>query len=144
VDLLLAKRISKRAIVVKQCEEQLQMAAFQGELRQVISILFMNSLDAIAEAGKTTLRATNSRGFRGPAHSIRITISDKGKGMSDTALSQIFQPFFTTKGSVGNGLGLWVSKQIVEKHDGSIRVRSSTNGPRQGTTFSEVLPVSSS
>jgi len=144
VDLLQAKRISKRAIIDKQCEEQLQMTAFQGELRQVVSNLLVNSLDAIAEAGKITLRAAISRGFRGPEHCIRINISDNGKGLSDKALSQIFQPFFTTKGSVGNGLGLWVSKQIVEKHGGSIQVRSSTNGPRQGTTVSVVLPVSGS
>jgi two-component system NtrC family sensor kinase len=144
LDLLQAKQISKRAIVDKQCEEQLQMTALQGELRQVVSNLLMNSLDAIAEAGKITLRATISKGFRGTRHCIRITISDNGQGMSDTALGQIFQPFFTTKGSVGNGLGLWVSKQIVEKHGGWIQVRSRTNGPRQGTTFSVVLPVTGS
>jgi signal transduction histidine kinase len=141
VDLLQAKQISKRAIIDKQCEKELQMKAFQGELRQVVSNLLMNSLDAIAEAGRITLRATISRGFRDAPHCIRITISDNGQGMSSTALGQIFQPFFTTKGSVGNGLGLWVSKQIVEKHGGSIQVHSRTIGPRQGTTFSVVLPV---
>jgi two-component system, NtrC family, sensor kinase len=141
LDLLQAKKISKRAIIDKQCEEQLQMTAFQGELRQVVSNLLMNSLDAIAEGGRITLRATISGGFRGTRHSIRITISDNGQGMSDAALGQIFQPFFTTKGAVGNGLGLWVSKQIVEKHGGSIQVHSSTSGARQGTTFSVILPV---
>jgi two-component system, NtrC family, sensor kinase len=141
VDLLQAKQISKRAIIDKQCEEQLQMTAFQGELRQVVSNLLMNSLDAIAEGGKISLRATMSNGFQGERHCIRITISDNGKGMSDKILGGIFQPFFTTKGSLGNGLGLWVSKQIVEKHGGSIQVRSLTNGQRQGTTFSVVLPV---
>jgi two-component system NtrC family sensor kinase len=144
LDLLQAKTVSKRAIVHKQCEERLQITALQGELRQVISNLLKNSLDAIAEAGKITLRATISRGFRGTRHCIRITISDNGQGMSAAALGQIFQPFFTTKGSVGNGLGLWVSKQIVEKHGGLIQVRSRTNGPRQGTTFSVVLPVTGS
>jgi two-component system NtrC family sensor kinase len=143
VDLLQAKQISKRAIIEKQCEEQLQMTAFQGELRQVVSNLLMNSLDAIAEGGKITLRAAISNGFRS-TNRIRITISDNGHGMSDTALCQIFQPFFTTKGSVGNGLGLWVSKQIVEKHGGSIQVRSRTSEPRRGTTFSVSLPVSTS
>jgi two-component system, NtrC family, sensor kinase len=141
LDLLQAKKISKRAIIDKQCEEQLQMTAFQGELRQVVSNLLMNSLNAIAEGGRITLRATISGGFRGTRHSIRITISDNGQGMSDAALGQIFQPFFTTKGAVGNGLGLWVSKQIVEKHGGSIQVHSSTSGARQGTTFSVILPV---
>ena len=141
VDLLRAKHFSKRAIVDKQCEKELQMTAFQGEMRQVISNLLMNSLDAIPDTGKITLRAAISRGFRGERHCIRITVSDNGQGMSKSALGKIFQPFFTTKGSVGNGLGLWVSKQIVEKHGGSIQVRSRTSGPHQGTTFSVVLPV---
>ncbi|NYF92169.1 HAMP domain-containing sensor histidine kinase [Tunturiibacter empetritectus] len=142
VNLLQAKQISKRAIIEKQCEKELQMTAFQGELRQVVSNLLMNSLDAIDETGKVTLRATSSRGCNGRRPRIRITISDNGKGISDITLSRIFQPFFTTKGDVGNGLGLWVSKQIVEKHGGSIQVRSHTKGPRQGTTFSIVLPIS--
>ena len=141
LDLLQAKTISKRAIIDRQCDEQLEMTAFQGELRQVVSNLLMNSLDAIADAGKITLRATICKGFRGTKESIRITVYDNGHGISDVALGQIFQSFFTTKGSVGNGLGLWVSKQIVEKHVGSIQVRSGTNGTRQGTTLSVVLPV---
>ncbi len=144
LDLLQAKKLSKRAIIERQCEEDLQMTAFQGELRQVIANLLMNSIDAIADAGKITLRATLCRNFRGTRHSVRITVSDNGPGISDTVLPQLFQPFFTTKGSVGNGLGLWISQQIVEKHGGSIQVRSRTNGPHQGTTFSVVLPVSSS
>ena len=56
------------------------------------------------------------------------------------ALSQIFKPFFTTKGSVGNGLGLWVSKQLVEKHGGCIQVRSRISARQRGTTFSVLLP----
>jgi two-component system, NtrC family, sensor kinase len=144
VDLLQAKQIVKRAIIDKQCEKELQMTAFQGELRQVVSNLLMNSLDAIDEAGRVTLRATISRGLRDARRCIRITIADNGQGMSGTVLGQIFQPFFTTKGSVGNGLGLWVSKQIVEKHGGWIQVHSRTGGPRQGTTFSIVLPVNAS
>src|SRR5262249_4562475 len=53
----------------------------------------------------------------------------------------IFEPFFTTKDTVGTGLGLWVSQQIIEKHGGKIRVRSRLEGVRRGTTFSVVLPV---
>jgi two-component system NtrC family sensor kinase len=81
------------------------MTAFQGELRQVISNLLMNSLDAIAEAGKITLRATISKGFRGTRHCIRITISDNGQGMSAAALGQIFQPFSPQKAQLETGWG---------------------------------------
>jgi signal transduction histidine kinase len=140
LDLLQAKIVSKRAIVQKRCPESLQINGFQGELRQVFSNLLMNGLDAIAEGGRVTLRAHHSKGFGVKQGLVRFTVSDNGHGISPSILDEIFKPFFTTKGSVGNGLGLWVSKQIVEKHCGSIEVRSCMNGPYQGTTFSVVLP----
>ena len=139
-DLLQAKIHSKQAIVRSQCDEHIMISAFPGELRQVLSNLVMNSLDAIAEGGQVTLRASQTVGRSGN-HLIRITVADSGEGISSRALSQLFEPFFTTKGSIGNGLGLWVSKQIVEKHGGAIQVRSCKTGPRQGTTFSVVLPA---
>jgi two-component system, NtrC family, sensor kinase len=141
LDVFRAKKISKQAIVEKQCDEEIQITGFPGELRQVFSNLLMNSLDAIAEGGRVTLRAAYSRGFGVNRGRIRITVSDNGHAMSPSAAAQIFDPFFTTKGSVGNGLGLWVSKQIVEKHSGSFQVRSCTTGPHKGTTFSVILPI---
>jgi two-component system, NtrC family, sensor kinase len=140
IDLLKGKKVSKLAVIEQQCDRTLLVTAFEGELRQVLSNLVMNSLDAIAERGKITLRAAVSPGFRDGRRAVRITVADDGQGMSRTSLSQIFQPFFTTKGSIGNGLGLWVSKQIIEKHGGCIQVHSRTNGPQHGTTFSVLLP----
>lgn len=140
VDLLQAKVISKQAILEKQCDDNLQLTAFQGELRQVISNLMVNSLDAVAEGGRVTLRAALSPDTRDGCRSVRITVADNGHGISPAALTEIFKPFFTTKGSVGNGLGLWVSRQIVEKHGGCIQVRSRTSEPQRGTTFSVLLP----
>jgi two-component system, NtrC family, sensor kinase len=144
LDVFRAKKISKQAIVEKQCDEEIQLTGFPGELRQVFSNLLMNSLDAVAEGGRVTLRAAYSRGFGVNRRRIRITVSDNGHGMNPSAAGQIFNPFFTTKGSLGNGLGLWVSKQIVEKHSGSFQVRSCTTGPHKGTTFSVILPISGS
>ena len=143
VDLLHAKIVSSRAVVRVQCDEALQMTAFQGELRQVLSNLLRNSLDAVPEGGIISLRAAGMPAVRDGRHSVRISVSDNGHGMSAAALSQVFQPFFTTKGLVGNGLGLWVSKQIIEKHDGTIQVRSQTSGVFHGTTFSMVFPLTS-
>lgn len=91
VDLLQAKTISKRAIVDRQCEEQLEMTAFQAELRQVVSNLLMNSLDAIDEGGRITLSATLCECSRDASNSIRITVSDNGQGMSDVMLNKIFK-----------------------------------------------------
>jgi two-component system NtrC family sensor kinase len=139
IDLLQAKMVATQVIVEKQYDDLLQIVAIFGELRQVISNLMLNSLDALGEGGRVTLRASTSRNPLDGSSRIRITIADNGHGISATALPRIFEPFFTTKGSTGNGLGLWVCKQIIEKHGGSIRVRSRTCEP-QGTTFSMVLP----
>ena len=138
VDLLQAKIISTQVAVDKQCEDHLQITAIFGELRQVISNLVLNSLDALGDHGKITLRASTSRDPLDGSSRIRLTIADNGQGITPRTLSKIFVPFFTTKGSTGNGLGLWVCKQIIEKHGGFISVRSSTCEP-SGTTFSLVL-----
>jgi len=139
IDLLQAKMVSTQVIVEKQCDELLQITAIFGELRQVISNLILNSLDALGEGGRITLRASTTQNPLDGSSRIRITIADNGQGIGVTVLPKIFEPFFTTKGSTGNGLGLWVCKQILEKHGGSIRVRSRTD-ESHGTTFSIVLP----
>ncbi len=141
LDLLQSKIRSKRTIVEKQCDAQVQVTAVYGELRQVFSNLLVNSLDAVHEDGKVTLRASVSQDPNTGIERIRVTVADNGKGIGAVILPKIFEPFFTTKGSIGNGLGLWVSKQIIEKHGGFVQVRSCTNGPHQGTTFSVVLPA---
>jgi two-component system NtrC family sensor kinase len=140
VDLLQAKIKAKRAVVFLQCDKELQITAVHGELRQVLSNLLANSLDAIRPGGKVTLRATPSRNFGDGTARIRISVADSGVGMDLAAVPQLFEAFFTTKGMTGNGLGLWVSKQIIAKHGGFIRVRSSTSGKHRGTTFSVSLP----
>lgn len=140
LDVLQAKIVSKRAVIQKQCVPNLKMSAFQGEMRQVLSNLVMNSLDAVAEGGTITMRAAVSKQAANGRYVIRITVADNGLGIRREAFPQIFTPFFTTKGTVGNGLGLWVSKQLIEKHGGRIQVRSCVNAPRRGTTCSVVLP----
>ena len=70
---------------------------------------------------------------------IRVLVSDDGPGIPSTLRSHIFEPFFTTKGERGTGVGLWVSQGVIEKHYGSIRMKSST-GERHGTTFAVFLP----
>jgi two-component system, NtrC family, sensor kinase len=142
IDLFQAKRLSAHAVIERQCDSTLNVTAFHGEVRQVLSNFLKNSLDAIADGGRVTLRATLSPGFRDGRPGIRITIADNGGGVNAGSLPQLFTPFFTTKGSIGNGLGLWVSKQLVEKHSGRIQVRSRVDGPRKGTTFSILLPIS--
>jgi signal transduction histidine kinase len=71
----------------------------------------------------------------------RVTIADSGPGIDSLHRSRIFEPFFTTKKEVGTGLGLWVSKGIVERHGGTIRLRSRTTPGCSGTVFSIFLPA---
>ena len=144
LDLLKSRIQSRSAIVEKQCDAELQMMAMQGEVRQVISNLLLNSLDSIDTGGRVVLRASISTSPTDRSQRVRITVSDDGRGIDESVLPQIFEAFFTTKGAIGNGLGLWVSKQIVDKHGGSIQVRTATVGPQHGTTFSVILPMDAS
>jgi len=148
VDLLQRKIQARGARIEKQYDADLQIVASAGELRQVFSNLLVNSLEAIEERGAIRLRVSRSTCVDTGQHRIRVTIADNGSGIDAATLPRIFDPLFTTKEVTGSGLGLWVSKQIIEKHGGSIRVRSrttaphsSSNGAYRGTAFSILLPV---
>jgi signal transduction histidine kinase len=141
VDLLKSKITAKHAIIEKQWDGDVQVTAVGGELRQVFTNLLSNSLDAIEEEGVIKLRVSTGSGFKHGGKCIRVTVADNGQGIHPLALMHIFEPLFTTKQSTGSGLGLWVCKQIIDKHKGSIQVRSGTNRERRGTTFSVLIPV---
>lgn len=141
VHLLQAKIRANGATVEQQCDETLEAMGIAGELRQVLANLLANSLDAVGPDGRIVMRATASIDPNDGTRRVRIAVADGGSGMALATTKRIFDPFFTTKGTVGTGLGLWVCKQLVEKNHGSIRVRSATAGPRQGTTFSVLLPI---
>jgi PAS domain S-box-containing protein len=112
-----------------------------GELRQILSNLLANSLDACAKGASIRIETHSAIDPRNPSRAgVRITIADTGTGIAREHLKSIFEPFFTTKLDTGTGLGLWVSRELVEKHGGSLRVRSSTVDPRCGTVFSIFLP----
>jgi PAS domain S-box-containing protein len=110
-----------------------------GEMRQVFSNLIANALEAIGEGGVLTLRVRERHGIR-DQDGVQITIADNGPGIPAELRPRIFEPFFTTKGEKGTGLGLWVVQGIVEKHGGTVRVRTSTTPSRRGTSFSILLP----
>jgi signal transduction histidine kinase len=139
IDLMKRKATAKDVAVEKQCED-VQIIAVAGELRQVFANLLSNSLDAVGNGGIVKLRMSSRKALNGE-RLVRVTVADNGTGISTNTRRHIFEPFFTTKGTVGTGLGLWVSKQIIDKHGGSIRMRSSNNGARSGTVFSVVLPI---
>lgn len=113
-----------------------------GELRQVFSNLIGNAVEATPKGGQIQVRVTDGVDWLDPSRrGVRVLIADNGSGIPRSARAGLFTPFFTTKGEKGTGLGLWVSKGIVEKHEGSMRFRSSIDGTRRGTTFTVFLPL---
>jgi PAS domain S-box-containing protein len=112
-----------------------------GDLRQALSNIIANAIDATPRGGKLRIRLRTSRG--GPARrhlGIRITIADSGCGIHRDQRTRIFEPFFTTKGDTGTGLGLWIASDVVARHGGRISLWSSTRPGKSGTAFSIFLP----
>lgn len=116
------------------------LLAFEGELRQVFTNLVGNALDASRSGGKMTIRERESTDWRTGRKGMRVTVADRGHGMSKETLRRIFEPFFSTKGITGTGLGLWVTLGIIQKHEGRIKVRSSESPQHHGTVFSVFIP----
>ncbi len=114
--------------------------ASEGELRQVFANLVGNASDAIGQRGRIALRIRKGRNWKTGAEGLRASVSDDGAGMSPETMQRLFEPFYSTKGLTGTGLGLWVSRDLIKKHGGFVKVRSSDKGPRRGTTFSVFLP----
>jgi PAS domain S-box-containing protein len=110
----------------------------QGEMQQVFTNLISNALEAMDNGGVLTLRVSDANDH--DQAGVRIEIEDTGVGISDADLKRVFEPFFTTKQNTGTGLGLWVARQIIEKHGGSIAVRSQREPGKSGTQFSIFLP----
>ena len=133
--------IAAEIVVEKDFRECSSIVASAGELRQLILYLIGNALDATGQGGRLKIRVTNTREHRnGSRPGIRLTIADTGTGIHPEIRNTLFEPFVSTKGDTGTGLGLWVSSEIVERHGGTIQVRSSVLGPTTGTAFSVFLP----
>ncbi len=121
-----------------------QLFCFAGELRQLFANLIGNALDAMQPGGgRLVLSVRPSRCWAEPAsQGMRVTVADTGCGMSAEVRRRIFEPFYTTKEATGTGLGLWVSAEIMSKHDVKLRVRSRQRGAAGagGTVFMLFFP----
>ena len=135
-----ALRIHQGKISAKQLELVTDIAAeatvqaHAGELLQVFSNLLSNAIDALPANGKLTIRVRKCE------KEVHLTIADDGHGIPRDTLKRIFEPFFTTKKNLGTGLGLTISKSVIERHKGKIRARSSVRPGRSGTAFRISLP----
>jgi PAS domain S-box-containing protein len=113
---------------------------FEGEIRQVLANIISNALDAMPNGGTLCVRDREGTHWRNGERGIVITIADSGTGMTPDTQSRLFNPFFTTKGLTGTGLGLWVTREIVDRHRGALNLRSSQAAAHHGTTFTLFLP----
>jgi len=137
---LYGNRIKSLGVAIeKRYDSAGAVVADAGELRQVLSNLIVNATDALAKKGdKLLIHVYDSQDWRSTGQKgVRIVVADNGSGIPREVRHKLFEPFFTTKGEKGTGLGLWVSRSLVEKHGGRLRVRSI---PGIGTIFSIFLP----
>ena len=131
---------AKQIVLTKELDPSVRITVFPGELRQAVSNLISNAIQATPFGGRLTVLAQLGTHWTSGMRGIRILVGDNGIGIPDEAKTHIFDPFFSTKGEDGTGLGLWVAKGIIEKHGGYLTVRSTTREDRHGTCFSIFLP----
>jgi PAS domain S-box-containing protein len=127
--------------LVRRFRDTASVWALGGELRQVFANVVGNAFDATLSGGKIILRTRDAVDAATRRSGVRVTIADSGIGMSAETKSRLFEPFFTTKNVAGTGLGLWLSKEILERHGASLRVKSRNSGSRTGTVFSIFFPA---
>lgn len=140
--LLLERRIAMQQVKVTcEFQENGNIEGFPAELRQVITNVLVNAIEAAGEKGRIRirLRPAPAEEFRGAG--VMIEVADSGPGIQNGDAHRIFRPFFTTKGEKGTGLGLWVSMGIVQKHGGTIRLQNCGEPQYQGACASIYLPA---
>lgn len=128
-------KVEKRKRAVRSVE------CFEGEIRQVLSNFLSNAIDAmIPDGGRLLLRSREATRWKTGQKGLALTVADTGAGIPPGQQKRIFDAFYTTKGIGGTGLGLWISKEIGDRHHGAISFRSGQGVRWHGTVFSLFLP----
>ena len=114
---------------------------YPGELRQIFANLIANAIEAMESNGHLIVKASPvNNGASGNGRGVRVSLMDDGCGIDSSQMKKIFEPFYTTKKDVGTGLGLWLTQNLVVKHNGHIQVRSGIDQGKSWTVFSVFLP----
>jgi signal transduction histidine kinase len=129
---------TKNISVVRDYGECPPVQVVRGEMNQVVANLISNAADAVGHNGVITIRLACKPGAAGPV--VHLAVQDDGPGVTEENAQRIFEPFFTTKKDVGTGLGLWVVKEIVERHGGAVAVNSHNGDGSHGAIFTVELP----
>ena len=127
--------------VVREYRVVPRIRCYVAELRQVLTNLVGNAVDAMPGGGHLRLRICECRDWVGSGRCLRITVGDTGRGMSAETRRRLFEPFFTTKQATGTGLGLWGCAHVVTRYGGRILVRTRQNGGTSGSVFVLLLPL---
>jgi len=135
LDLYRRNFMAKGLRVASEIDAQAMACVVPGEIRQVIANLVANAIDA-SNAG-AEIRVTVKK----QEEDVLIRVADQGTGISEESLGHLFEPFFTTKKDLGTGLGLWVSRGLIDKHNGTLTLATKTGEQDHGTTFTILLPV---
>lgn len=131
---------NKELSVEVSVDPELKLFGKDGEFRQALLNLTANAIDACQNGGRIWIRAQrNKMWINGMEDGVRFTLADNGSGMAPEVKRRVFAPFFTTKADVGTGIGLWVTKCLVEQRGGYMRFRS-RQGEKCGTVMSFFLP----
>jgi signal transduction histidine kinase len=132
IDLLKEESKEQNIDIVLETERDIPLFSFDyNQIKQVLLNLVINAFDAIEGTGVIKIKTVSLNG------TIRLSVEDNGKGISEEDLENIFNPFFTTK-TRGTGLGLSVSKKIAKEHGGELLIESA---PAKGSTFTLLLPI---
>lgn len=139
---VVVRRRNKPVEISREIRQDPEIYAIPSEIRQLMANLLSNSVDALGTQGRIRVRVSSGKDRSGAANKcgVRLVVADSGSGIPPALRSKLFEPFFTTKEDIGTGLGLWICRNVVEKHRGSIRVKSSTIPGKSGTVFSVFLP----
>ena len=124
----------------KRYQTDATVFGFPVELKQVFLNLIGNAVQAMPDGGRLGLRICEHTDPKTQLRGIAVCISDTGSGITPESAKKLFEPFFSTKATKGTGLGLWISKGIVQKHDGTIQFRSIRTSRGHATCFRVFLP----
>lgn len=134
-------RIKNAGITVekrKRANEPIE--CFEGDIRQVLSNIVTNAIDAMANGGRLIVRSREGTDWQTGRKGLVLTLADTGTGIDHDTQCRMFDAFFSTKGIGGSGLGLWISADIMQRHEGKISIRSSQKAGQNGTVVALFLP----
>ncbi len=134
--------VNSRVQVEKRKRATSLIECLDGEIRQVLNNLVGNAIDAMhPNGGRLIVRSREATNWKTGQKGVALTVADTGIGMPPQVRKRVFEAFYSTKGIGGTGLGLWLSKEIIDRHRGTISLRSSQQQGCHGTVFTVFLPV---